>query len=151
MVRDAGATPTAMGCTLIALARSRLARRRRRPRVLTPPPPSFGRYALAQCVHGEAIHSLIKPSQQASLQEQLHAQALARLSTAMTYATNAGEASLLLGAAQRFWRHCVPFLSGESDAADRALLRGPVGTALKELEGLAPELQSKVTDLRVRL
>ena len=33
---------------------------------------------VAQVVHAEAIHSLIKPTQPSALQEQLHAQALSR-------------------------------------------------------------------------
>ena len=105
-------------------------------------------YAMAETVHSEAIGKLLKEGQQAALQQQLHANALIHLASAMTYANNAAEGSLLLSAAQRFWVHVKPFLS--ASPPDHRL-RGPVGTALSELERLDASLQPQVTALRVRL
>ena len=105
-------------------------------------------YAMAETVHSEAIGKLLKEGQQAALQQQLHANALIHLASAMKYANNAAEGSLLLSAAQRFWVHVKPFLS--ASPPDHRL-RGPVGTALAELERLDASLQPQVIQLRVRL
>jgi len=107
-------------------------------------------YAMSECVHGEAISQLLRPGQQAELQEQLHIQALNHLSTAMLYANKAGEGSLLLGAAQRFWLHCKPFTIG-ARGNRLQLLRNPVNVASQQLEELDSSLQPKVLLLRVRL
>ena len=105
-------------------------------------------YAMAETVHSEAIGKLLKEGQQAAPQQQLHANALIHLASAMKYANNAAEGSLLLSAAQRFWVHVKPFLS--ASPPDHRL-RGPVGTALAELERLDASLQPQVIQLRVRL
>ena len=52
-----------------------------------------------------------------ALQEQLHSQALQHLATSMAYANKANEGGLVLGAAQRFWRHCKPFAESGSTGA----------------------------------
>ncbi|KAL3930363.1 MAG: hypothetical protein SGPRY_001567 [Prymnesium sp.] len=74
--------------------------------------------------------------------------ALKHLSLAMLYAGKAADGPLLLGAAQRFWRHCKPF---DLASPRLPLLREPVALASQQLEELAPSLQPKVLSLRVRL
>ena len=105
-------------------------------------------YALAECTHGEAIEKLLKPGQQPTLREQLHAQAAAHLATSMTYANRAAEPLLVVAAAQRFWRHCGPLVASPR----RALLREPASAALGELEAIADaEQRAKVVPLQVKL
>ena len=105
-------------------------------------------YAMAEVVHAEAIGKLLKEGQQKALQQQLHSNALTHLAAAMVYANHAAEPHLLLGAAQRFWGHVKPFIP--SKPPDHRL-RGPVGTALAELEKLPEAFQPRVVALRVRL
>ena len=100
----------------------------------------------------EAIKMLLRPGQQQALQDQLHFQALKHLSTAMEFANKANEGALVVGAAQRFWRHCKSF--ADSDKAGAGLLsqlRQPVGLASQQLEALEAALQPQVLQLRVRL
>ena len=104
-------------------------------------------YSLAECVHGEAIQQLLKPDQQLQLQLQLHAQALDHLAQSMAYANKAELGSLVVSAAERFWRHCTPL----AESTSKAKLRSPVGIALDELQKLPEELQPSVVDMRVRL
>eukprot|EP00966_Prymnesium_polylepis_P044711 1035562-Prymnesium_polylepis.1 len=66
----------------------------------------------------------------------------------MAYANKAQQGGLLLGAAQRFWRHCKPFAGG---GGRLALLREPVSVASQQLEALDASLQPQVLQLRVRL
>ena len=105
-------------------------------------------YALAECTHGEAIEKLLKPGQQPTLREQLHAQAAGHLATSMTYANRAAEPLLVVAAAQRFWRHCGPLVASPR----RALLREPASAALGELEAIADaDQRAKVVPLQVKL
>ena len=90
-------------------------------------------FAMAELVHGEAIAKLLKDGQQAALQQQLHANALIHLASSMKYSNLAAEGSLLLSAAQRFWRHVALLRTRRRERAAPAGLSGtsgPVRSAL---------------------